>query len=206
MIEVIKNTFLQEGNYVAPGIKIVDNVLDCCEEVVDLALSKDSGWESSVIGSSPNNPIEDVRNSKEMQIGFGLNFPKEFFILHQTVYLYARHYSYENNFDFSHMENISILRYKQFDGFYSSHIDSGPMMPRSMSALLYLNNVEDGGETHFDKFNVSITPKAGRLALFPASYPYSHAANPPKSGEKIVAVTWFGMQIFDDVFEKYYGK
>ena len=89
------------------------------------------------------------------------------------------------------MESVQLLHYKEGTGFYKSHWDAGPGMHRVFSALLYLNDVEDGGETYFTKFNKSIEPKAGRLALFPANYVFEHEARTPTKGSKFVAVTWF---------------
>jgi prolyl 4-hydroxylase len=58
-----------------------------------------------------------------------------------------------------------------------------------ISALLYLNDVQ-GGETHFTYFNTSVSPKAGRLVVFPSNYAYTHEAYPPIEGYKYVCVFW----------------
>jgi Rps23 Pro-64 3,4-dihydroxylase Tpa1-like proline 4-hydroxylase len=102
------------------------------------------------------------------------------------------------------MEKISMLEYLAGDGFYKPHYDFGPETPRSMSAVLYLNDVEEGGETYFDKLDLSIAPKAGRLILFPSNIPYSHEARNPVSGNKYVLVTWFGLPIASEALENYY--
>ena len=102
------------------------------------------------------------------------------------------------------MEPISMLEYLAGDGFYKPHTDFGPEMPRTISAVLYLNNVEEGGETYFDQFDLGINPMEGRLILFPSTFPYSHEARSPISGNKYILVTWFGMPITQDVFGTYY--
>lgn len=202
MIEVIKGMFIKDGDYVAPSIKIIDNVFDNCQSIIDLT-SDSKSWSDAKIGKEAE-VSKRIRNTNEITIPLGLSYPLDFFVVSQIIFMYASQYAHENNFSFSHMEQISLLHYKKNEGFYQSHFDNGPSMPRSMSALLYLNDVDKGGETYFDKFDLSITPKAGRLALFPANYAYSHVANPPLSGDKYVLVTWFGEKIFEDVFEKYY--
>jgi prolyl 4-hydroxylase len=75
-----------------------------------------------------------------------------------------------------------------------------------MSAILYLNDVEEGGGTWFDKFDLMINPEAGKLLLFPSNFPYTHQAMPPLSGQKYILVTWFGMEINSSTFERYYGN
>ena len=97
----------------------------------------------------------------------------------------------QNDAPFSNMEYLQLLHYSTGEGFYKPHADSGPGAQRIFSALLYLNDVEEGGETYFEKFDVKIKPKAGRLALFPSNYVYGHEARPPKSNDKFVIVTWF---------------
>ena len=37
---------------------------------------------------------------------------------------------------------------------------------RQATLLLYLNDVEEGGCTHFDQLNLSIHPKCGKALLF----------------------------------------
>jgi prolyl 4-hydroxylase len=204
MIESIKGTYIHEGEYVAPAIKIIDNVFDDCKKFIDL--TKDArSWSKARTGNDGEENA-NIRSTNEVSIPFGLFYPPEFFTANQIIFMYARHYAHENNFSFSHMEEISLLHYRAGEGFYESHYDTGPSMPRSMSALLYLNDVEDGGETYFDKFNLSIKPRGGRLALFPANYAYSHVARTPQSDDKYVLVTWFGQTIQKDVFNNYYPK
>lgn len=192
------------SNYVAPSIKIIDDAFNFSDKIIDLVTDERVSWDNSLIASDGGKEEKRVRNSKEIQISVGLDYPLEFFLLAQTTYSLAREYAKENNISFSHMEDISVLKYEPFEGFYSSHADAGPMMPRIMSALIYLNDVDKGGETYFDKFDLSISPKAGRIALFPSNYAYSHAAKPPESNRKFVAVTWFGMELIPEVFGNYY--
>jgi hypothetical protein len=102
------------------------------------------------------------------------------------------------------MEPISMLEYLAGDGFYKPHFDFGAEQPRAISAILYLNDVEEGGDTYFDQFDMSVQPKAGRLVLFPSTFPYSHEARTPVSGNKYILVTWFGQPISPEVFQNYY--
>ena len=55
---------------------------------------------------------------------------------------------------------------------------------------LYLNDVEEGGETEFLYLSRRIEAKVGRLAIFPASFEYTHRGNPPISNEKYILTGW----------------
>ena len=66
--------------------------------------------------------------------------------------------------------------------------------------FLYLNNVEEGGETNFPKLKISVKPKIGRAVLWPSvissdptkieSMTY-HEAKPVKKGIKYGANSWY---------------
>lgn len=61
---------------------------------------------------------------------------------------------------------------------------------RVLSWILYLNDVEDGGETEFLYQSLRIKPKMGTFILFPAYFTHTHRGNPPLSGVKYVATGW----------------
>ena len=70
---------------------------------------------------------------------------------------------------------------------------------RLVTALVYLNDVESGGGTRFDKLNAEVQAKQGRMALFNnvvddynAPHPDSlHAGTPVIKGEKWAFNIWF---------------
>ena len=190
--------------YIAPSIKIINNVINNCEEIINMVTSaNEQRWrQSSVKDNEKNNQI---RNSREISVPYGLSAPRKFFHLAQDIFNHAKSYSSENGFSFSHMESLNILEYLPNEGFYDIHSDSGPLFPRSMSAILYLNDVTEGGETWFDKFGLSVKPEKGKLILFPSNYAYTHQALPPVNEKKYVVVTWFGMELDKNIFERYYN-
>jgi hypothetical protein len=59
-----------------------------------------------------------------------------------------------------------------------------------MAFILYLNDVEDGGETEFLYYHKRIKPKQGTLILFPAGYTHTHRGNPPLKGSKYILTGW----------------
>ena len=192
------------GEYIAPSIKVIPNLIDYSDRMIELVKSApESAWGDSGIDDLSNQD-KSIRNSREISVPYGLDKPKIFFEFSQAIYVAAKVYARENNFGFSHMEGVNILEYGEGDGFFDLHADSGPNFPRSMSALLYLNDVEQGGETWFDKFELMVKPEKGKLVLFPANYSYTHQALQPISGKKYVAVTWFGQILDNRIFEEYY--
>lgn len=61
---------------------------------------------------------------------------------------------------------------------------------RVFAYILYLNDVEEGGETEFLYLHKRIKPKAGTLVIFPAGFIHTHRGNPPLSNEKYILTGW----------------
>ena len=62
---------------------------------------------------------------------------------------------------------------------------------RSHSAVLYLNQDYEGGETVFRDQNVNIFPETGKLLMFPAGYDFSHGVNQIENGDRYTLAMWF---------------
>jgi hypothetical protein len=61
---------------------------------------------------------------------------------------------------------------------------------RILAWTLYLNDVEEGGETEFLYYPKRIKPKAGTLVLWPAGFTHTHRGNPPISNTKYIVTGW----------------
>lgn len=73
----------------------------------------------------------------------------------------------------SHYESFQILEYTH-DQFYRMHHDSStnkddsPSGHRILTFFLYLSDVEEGGETYFNKLDLAVKPKRGRALIWPS--------------------------------------
>ncbi|MFS0864785.1 2OG-Fe(II) oxygenase [Fredinandcohnia sp. 179-A 10B2 NHS] len=101
-------------------------------------------------------------------------------------------------------EGLQVLNYgigeeykRHFDYFPSNKVDPAKGGQRVGTFLMYLNDVESGGETVFPKAGVSIVPKKGSAVYF--QYGNSkgqvdkmslHSSIPVSDGEKWVATKW----------------
>ena len=95
------------------------------------------------------------------------------------------------------------------DQFYTVHTDymddshmhlSGP---RILTIFIYLNDVEEGGETRFEWSNITVTPKVGRVAIWPSVLDEDpseydertmHESMPVTKGEKYGANAWLHLR------------
>lgn len=178
---------------VAPYIYVYENVIDNSKEIIDLAKNSEEGFTKAQIYNSDSSQSEEnnIRDTyvKYFPPSFALDY--RWFLLGQKIWQYANTYAIENRTSFSSMEHIQFLNYQPGEGFYKPHVDFTPFSPRIISSILYLNDVEIGGETYFNKYDVSVTPKSGRMVLFPSNFAYPHEARMPISEEKNVIITFF---------------
>ena len=61
---------------------------------------------------------------------------------------------------------------------------------RFLTFILYLNDVEEGGETEFLYQQTRIKPVENRLVLWPTGMTHIHRGNPPLKGEKYILTGW----------------
>lgn len=88
-----------------------------------------------------------------------------------------------------HHEGFRMARYEigqQFD-WHSDNI--GGSYTRVMTAVWYLNTVEEGGATEFKWIGKQVQPVEGRLLIYPVGWPFFHRDAPPVSGSKYIIMT-----------------
>jgi hypothetical protein len=63
---------------------------------------------------------------------------------------------------------------------------------RLIAWMVYLNDVEEGGETEFLYLAKRVKPKQGTLVFWPTGFTHTHRGNPPISNEKYIMTGWLG--------------
>lgn len=124
--------------------------------------------------------------------------------LHNTNILREANYAfsaclnaYFNTYDALHSTNYGVYSYrlqktKVGGGYHVWHHERGNLENehRFLSFILYLNDVDEGGETEFHYYPRRVQPKAGRVLVFPAEFTHTHRGNPPLSNDKYIIATW----------------
>ena len=79
-------------------------------------------------------------------------------------------------------------------GYWHSEIFPQPNgnepLHRTLLFIIYLNDVEEGGETDFYYQGKSIKPKAGTMIIAPCGFTHTHRGNIPVSSDKYVLTSW----------------
>ena len=89
--------------------------------------------------------------------------------------------------------SLKIQKTLPTEGYHIWHVEHGKGFdnePRAFVFTIYLNNIEEGGETEFLHFSKRVSPKTGRIVIWPAGFPYVHRGNPPLLGEKYIVTSW----------------
>ncbi|MCR6654161.1 MAG: 2OG-Fe(II) oxygenase [Cellvibrionaceae bacterium] len=86
------------------------------------------------------------------------------------------------------MTGYKIQMYPRREGYFRWHADSvgKDAQSRVAAMVLYLNDVDRGGETEFFHQHIKIPPRAGNILLFPAGWNYMHCGQVPESSDKYV--------------------
>ena len=90
-------------------------------------------------------------------------------------------------------DGIKFQKTEPGQGFHGWHSEFGSIISERSRVLvfsLFLNDIEEGGETEFLYQNLRVRPKAGRFAIWPAGYTHIHRGNPPLKDDKYIITSW----------------
>ncbi len=71
---------------------------------------------------------------------------------------------------------------------------------RVLLFLIYLNDVDEGGETDFYYQDESIKPKAGSMVIAPCGFTHTHRGNVPVSSDKYVLTSWVSFNTAQQIY------
>lgn len=184
--QTVSYTTLSEEPFVA----ILENVLSDEECDALISFSKDR-LKRSKVGKSRD--VEELRTSSGMFFEEGEN---------DTIIKIEQRIAEIMCIPVEHAEGLQILNY-QIGQEYKPHVDFFKATDkrnentRISTLVMYLSDVEDGGETYFPALNVSVAPKKGRAVYFEYFYDNQelneqtlHGSAPVAQGDKWVATQW----------------
>tara|TARA_R100001594_G_scaffold147521_1_gene200679 strand:- start:467 stop:1084 length:618 start_codon:yes stop_codon:yes gene_type:complete len=99
-----------------------------------------------------------------------------------------------NEFHFTQLKIQKTLPTEGYHQWHIEHMLGAKGEPRAFAFSVYLNDVEEGGETEFLHFSKRVKPKTGRIVIWPAAFPYLHRGNPPLSGKKYILTSWMNLR------------
>ena len=85
-------------------------------------------------------------------------------------------------------EDFRVKKYRKgTDDRFSTHVDVGDHASarRFLAFFIYLNTIEEGGETAFPGIK-TVKPKCGRVLMFPPLWTFPHEGRPTISDHKYI--------------------
>jgi prolyl 4-hydroxylase len=178
-----------------PLIVVLGNVLsdEECDDLIALSQNK---LQRSKIGNTRE--VDELRTSSSMFFDEGET---------ELVARIEKRVSQIMSIPVAHGEGLQILNY-QVGQEYKAHFDffksagQGVSNPRISTLVMYLNDVEHGGETYFPKLNFSVSPQKGMAVYFEYFYDNHtlneltlHGGAPVIIGDKWAATQWMRRKI-----------
>ena len=145
---------------------------------------------------SHNRELISVNSAHLNTLGYDLSHAdpvaNEFLpLVENCVNQYADEYSIlsKNNFL---LFDVKAKKFPIGGGFHDWHYEtmSRNSVSRSFVIQMYLNTIEEGGETEFLYVNKRVKAKQGRVVIFPAGYTHTHRGNPPIGKDKYLVTSW----------------
>lgn len=90
-------------------------------------------------------------------------------------------------------KGMSVQKTLPHQGYHAWHCENADLSTASriLAYTVYLNGVEEGGETEFLYQGVKCKPEPGKLCIFPAYFTHPHRGNPIYKGVKYIVTGWY---------------
>jgi hypothetical protein len=102
---------------------------------------------------------------------------------------------------------IQMQKYDRGSGNYGYwHCETYPdnaraeALHRAFLFMIYLNDVDEGGETDFFHQGRSLQPRAGTLVIAPAGFTHTHRGRVPLSHDKYILTSWILFQRAEQLY------
>ena len=105
---------------------------------------------------------------------------------------YVQKYSIINEFNKHKIYDVKIQKTDPGQGYHIWHTENQgkDTRDRFLAFTLYLNDVEEGGETEFLYLKKRYKPIKNRLLIWPTGFTHTHRGNQPISNSKYILTGW----------------
>jgi hypothetical protein len=130
----------------------------------------------------------DLKNKKYSLFNSYFNLLKDCFLDYKNQYPFLKH----KFFNRTHIGNFNVQKYNSGDHFSHLHSErvSLDSLHRLFAWMTYLNNVDDGGTTNFEYYDIKVKPEIGKTLIWPSEWTHVHAGEILKSGTKYIVTGW----------------
>lgn len=117
--------------------------------------------------------------------------------VHDCYLQYTKRFSVLKDSKLHGINSIKLQKTEIGGGYHNWHYENNGTSEASrfLAFTVYLNNVEEGGETEYLYQGLRVPCKQGTIVLWPAAFTHPHRGNPPLSNQKYIATGW--IQFFE---------
>ena len=111
----------------------------------------------------------------------------------KTSNKYKEKYPFLNNIDsWALFSGYNIQKYNPGQAYFSPHCENSTKNnDRILAWMVYLNTVENGGETYFPHYQKYVKAEEGKCVIWPAYWTHVHHGIPSNNDTKYIATGWF---------------
>jgi hypothetical protein len=181
-VGIFKNAYTKE---------FCENVIKQYEDAVDSGHGKtrfELHGESKTLKDDTQVFADDIESIPLRKVTREFNelFWRKFYPIYEQEYSVLKDTARHANYSFK------IQKTKIGGGYHVWHFESTTreLSNRLLTWILYLNDVQEGGETEFLYQHMRVKPEQGTLVIWPAAFTHTHRGNPPLSNEKYIVTGW----------------
>ena len=168
-----------------------------CEEMISYFENnkhkQSQGTTSEGLNIETKNRQDITLSPKELKFPENKIFKQYFQILFECYKDYNLQWPFLSSI-VNHLDigNCNIRKYESGQHFQKIHCERSSLnsLHRLFAFMTYLNDVEDGGSTYFNHYDLEIMPRKGLTLLWPAEWTHSHKVNILNSGVKYIITGW----------------
>ena len=170
---------------------------DLCKEIINFFEENKNLQRDGVSGSGKN---LEIKKTTDIVVNANDLKNEKFKCLNKYIYnLFESFKDYQNQWPFLktlfkelHIGKFNIQKYSPGGHFAKVHTERSSISSshRLFAWMTYLNNVEDGGTTHFSHYNIEIKPEIGKTLIWPAEWTHAHNGKILNSGTKYIVTGW----------------
>ena len=199
MKKIILNTEIQNPHFI--GSWIIEPTL-VCDNLIKHFEENHTKQKSGVAGERLNISVKDsvdiTMKPKEILLPGNEAFKTYFDKLFKCYKAYIEEWPFLKTMDLNlEIGYFNLQRYKPGQHFKEIHTERAGIdsLHRIFVFMTYLNDVEEGGATYFNHYDLEIKPKKGLTLIWPAEWTHSHRGNILKEGKKYIITGWLNFAI-----------
>jgi hypothetical protein len=182
------------GLWQMPQAKLCDDIIEFFETQPDLQTNGMAGFKVDT----------DIKKSVDISIyPRDLTKPNYQVIKTYIDFLFACYQDYSDQWDFIEIfpkleiGTFNIQRYGIGGHFKRVHSERLNLESahRVFAWMTYLNDVDDGGGTHFTHYDLTLQPQKGRTLIWPAEWTHAHYGDVVKTNYKYVITGWMHFSV-----------